>query len=187
MKHIEFSSEPWNPSPSKYGTLFESAVAVLKSSLGTSWGVTLLAILTIVVLPIPVFYLLNKIQFDPASFVTEWLKLTVEGIIFFFILEIVRHRSLSFTARQLLITFVATNYIIPLQGMIESLRHFHDGLLGNASFEPIPTITSVRHHWNVVKYALSDSALANLPVGGELIVWRKTIAVLSMFVVVTRS
>lgn len=171
MKHIEFSSEAWNPVPSKYGTLFESAVAVLKSSLGTRWAVSLLVILTIVVLPIPIFYFLNEIRFDPASFVTEWLKLTVEGIIFFFILEIVRHRSLSFTARQLLINFIATHYVIPLQSMIAALEQFREGLLGNTSLQPISAITTARHHWDIVKHALSDSALANLHIDGDLLVW----------------
>jgi len=169
MKHIERFSKPWNESPSRKVTFTESAYAVLKSSLGRFWPISLLSLFTIVFLPALIF--INDIKLDRPLFVTEWLKLSIEGIIFFFILEIVRHRSLSFTARQLLLTFVTIYYVGPIQDVIGSLKHFREALESHNSTEAIQSVTVARQKWNIIEYALSENAISHLSNEGEVMLW----------------
>jgi hypothetical protein len=108
MKEIEHSSPPWNDAPSRRDAFLESTLAVLRSSLGKRWPVSLLGFGLVMFFPTLIFrFLWKEITLEPALFVTEWLHLTIEGVFFFFILEIIRHRSLSATANQAMIDFVS--------------------------------------------------------------------------------
>jgi hypothetical protein len=171
MKHIEYSSEAWNTSPTQTGASFESTIAVLKSSLGKRWPLSLGLLIIVVFLPVPVFIFISKIRLDPALFVTEWLRLTIEGLLFFFILEIVRHRSMSFTARTRLSSFVAFSYLAPIQGVIESLENFRQKLESNNAGAATESITDAREKWRFIEQNLSDSALYHLTPNEEVISW----------------
>ncbi len=169
MKHIEHYPEILNPSPSQQPTFFSSALAVLKSSFGKLWPISLLTLFIAVFLPVVIF--INEIKLDPPLFVTEWLKLIIEGIIFFFILEIVRHRSMSFTARQLLRNFVMMSYVGPTQGVVEALKHFREALEKRTSTDSIQSITVAWHKWHIVEQALSNDTISHLSTEGEIVVW----------------
>jgi hypothetical protein len=169
MKEIERSSAAWNPSPSSRVTLIDSALAVLKSSLGTRWPLFLFFLLLVMIGP-SLFcrFVLNDVTLDPPLFVTEWLHLSIEGVFFFFILEIVRHRSLSSTARQSLHDFVSWNYVIPLERLIPSLKRSREPLERKESLD---TLTSASDDWTIIRHALSDEALNRLPNDSALPVW----------------
>lgn len=169
MKHIERFSEAWNSSPSYKVTLVASTIEVLKSSLGKFWPAYFLAIIAILFFPALVFW--NEIKLDPPLFVTEWLKLVIEGIIFFFVLEIVRHRSLSFTAHRYLINFVSVNYFIPIRGVVDSIRSFREALERHIPADASQNIKSARDKWDLVEHALTDDALSRLPTEGGIVSW----------------
>src|SRR6185295_5696858 len=129
MKEIEHSSPPWNDSPSNHGEFLESILAVLKSSLGKQWPVWLIGFALVMFLPTLVFrFVLKEIVFEPAHFVMEWIHLSIEGVFFFFVLEIIRHRSMSVTAHQSMINFVKWNYVTPTRRLIAALKHSREPL-----------------------------------------------------------
>jgi hypothetical protein len=161
MKHIEQHPEPVNPFPSREATLRRAAVAVLKSSFGKFWPYYLLFLLLVVFGP--AVYFRHEIRLEPAGFVTEWLKLSIEGVLLFFILEIVRHRSLSANARELLLKSLTANYILPLQEVIDSLKGFRDSLKAHGLAESEQSILHARTNWRLVEQALSNDFLSRLP------------------------
>jgi len=169
MKHIERFSEPWNSLPSHKVTLLESAIAVFKSSLGKFWPIYLFFILFILFLPVGIFR--NEIRLDPSLFVTEWLKLIIEGIIFFFVLEIVRHRSLSFTAHRFLVNFVITNCCIPIREVIDSVQQFRKELVDRNQTAANKSIKLARDKWYIVEHALSHDSLSRLPSDEGITQW----------------
>ena len=167
MKELECLPPSGSLSHAPKGTFLESAAAVLLSSLGKFWPVSLLGLLSIVFLPAIICVYYHFIKIDPGMFVTEWVKISIEGILLFFILEIVRHRSVCFTARRALLNFVTFNYLIPIQGMIEFLKNFQVGLEKGAANDTTQNITSARQRWSVIEHALSDEALYRLPSEAE--------------------
>lgn len=161
MKHIEHHPEPLNPFPSREATLRRAALAVLKSSFGKFWPVYLLLLLLVVFGP--TIYFWHEIRLEPAEFVTEWLKLSIEGVLLFFILEIVRHRSLSANARELLLNSLTANYILPLQEVTASLKGFRDSLVAHDQVESGRFILRARANWRLLEHALSNDFLSRLP------------------------
>lgn len=150
-----------NPAPSREVTLRHAASAVLKSSFGKFWPVYMLVIFGVVLGPAYIFR--HEIRLEPAEFVTEWLKLSIEGVLIFFILEIVRHRSLSATARGLLLNYLTATYILPLQESLNSLKSFRESLEGGDQTESARSITSARNNWRLIENALSGAFLSRIP------------------------
>ena len=169
MKEIEHSSPPWNDSPSRRGEFFESTLAVLRSSLGRRWPAWLIGFAVVMFSPTLLFrFLWKEIELEPGHFVTEWLHLTIEGLFFFFILEIIRHRSMSATAYQAMVNFVSWNYILPTQRLIASLKASRESLEGE---QLIATLSSAAEAWTNLERALSDSVLNHLPNDARLSPW----------------
>jgi hypothetical protein len=139
MTHIEHESEPWTPPAARPVNLLTSGVEVLKSSLGRHWQLKVFVLVLMVLMPSILFRLNHKIEFDSALFVTEWLHLSIEGIFFFFILEIVRHRSLSFTAHESMVRFLTRNYEQPVQVLLDSMKNFRE-LLASRTVELPKTV-----------------------------------------------
>ena len=170
MTHIEHDSEAWNTQPSTSVRLLASAVEVLRSSLGRFWPFFLTLLVVVMLLPALVFGLLGRVRLDPALFVTEWIHLTIEGMFFFFILEIVRHRSLASTSRESLIAFVSLNYLDPIQDLIASLRQSQEAQ-PETDTNYIQTLAIAGNAWAIIEHALSDDALNHLPKREALVVW----------------
>lgn len=157
--------------PSKRVNLFTSAREVLRSSLGRFWPLFLLLLVVVMLGPTIIYVFAGKIELDPALFVTEWLHLSIEGVFFFFILEIVRHRSLSFTAHQSLVRFVTLNYEGPATVIIDSIEQFSKVLNGDQSIDRNEMLGRAWSNWAVLERALSDDALKLLPSTAALEVW----------------
>jgi hypothetical protein len=171
MTHIEHESAPWTEPVIKEVSLLDSAVHVLKSSLGARWGLKIVLLAIIVLIPGFVLFITHRIEFDPALFVTEWLHLSIEGIFFFFILEIVRHQSLSFSAHQSMVHFVTVNYEKPIARLLESIRVFRHALSENSRIELNKSVNNAWGSWTVVNRGLSDQAIRLLPGTAALEVW----------------
>jgi len=170
MTHIEHDSDPWVPPSPKPVNLLTSAVEVLKSSLGEYWQFKVFLLVVGLLTPSIVFSLAHKIEFEPAEFVTLWLHLSIEGIFFFFILEIVRHRSLSFTAHESMVRFLTRNYEQPVQVLLVSIKDFRNLLCDRTGDLPA-TVKSAWRNWSIIKTGLSDEALRHLPGSAALEVW----------------
>lgn len=169
MKEIERSSPPWNDSPSKRGAFFESTLAVLESSLGKRWPAWLLGFGVVMFFPTLLFgFFWKEITLEPGLFVTEWLHLTIEGVFFFFILEIIRHRSMSATAYQAMVNFVSWNYVFPAQRLIAALKRSR---LPLEEEQLIETLSSAAEAWTTLQRALSDDVLNHLPNDARLSPW----------------
>src|SRR5205823_3125744 len=147
--------------PSRRGEFLESTFAVLKSSLGRRWPVWLLGFGLVMFSPTLIFRFVRKeITLEPGLFVTEWLHLTIEGVFFFFILEIIRHRSMSSTAHRAMINFVTWNYIIPSQRLIAALKRSREPL---ERAQLIETLRAATEAWTSLTRSLSDDVLHHLP------------------------
>jgi hypothetical protein len=169
MKDIERTSPPWNDVPSKRGEFLESTLAVLQSSLGSRWPVWLIAFAVVMFLPTLIFrFVFKEIVLEPGLFVTEWLHLTIEGLFFFFILEIIRHRSMSVTAHHAMVNFVTWNYVVPTQRLIVALKRSREPLERR---ELVETLRAATEAWSSLRRALSDDVLSHLPADESLPVW----------------
>ena len=136
---------------------FESGRAVLRSHLGKRWGIPLLVVLAIVFWPLGFYW--KSIQFDPALFVTEWLKLSVEGVLLFLILEIVRHRSTTFVLRETNRNLLMVTYLKPSSSMLTALQAAQDYLRKNDVANASSLIHTAWRAWKTVDQALSDKSI----------------------------
>src|SRR5262245_14526351 len=112
FKHLDEDASNGEGPGVGYGepTFIESAKSVFSSHLGHRWPLKLLILLAIVFWPVLAYW--ESIRLDPSLFVTEWLKLSVEGIVIFLILDIIRHRSLSVSARQSAHRLLFMTYVV---------------------------------------------------------------------------
>jgi hypothetical protein len=143
-------------------SFFVSAKAVLKSHLGGRWLPFKLLFLSALVFW-PVFAYRKSIEFDRPLFVSEWLKLTLEVVLLFLILEIVRHRSISFALRQSTHRILLTSYVVPVRTIITALRAFRQcvdqGDLKNGAL----ILRAAWQAWKALEFALSDESIKSLP------------------------
>jgi hypothetical protein len=140
----------------------EAAKTVLQSHLGKRWLLSLLALAVIVFWPIAAFW--RVIALEPARFTEEWIKLAAEGVLLFFLLEIMRHRSASVVARRSVGSLIAA-YEQPLEQLMNSLRALKArvGEKNDAEFTSLAREAS--RAWSTLERGLSDEFIHRLPEG----------------------
>lgn len=169
MKEIERHANPSNLVPTSDPTLFQSMIAVLTSSFGGKWFLSLVLIAVVILWPVAVFF--EKIKLDPPHFVTDWLKVTIEGIIFYFVLEVVRHRSMSFTSRQLFHDSVRSLFLVPLRELAGSLAHLQKVLTTGTSSEVHHAVALVVSDWKLMRRMLERATSGLVPMAKSSEAW----------------
>lgn len=139
---------------------FSAAKQVLESHITRNWIISLAVLVAIIVWPIAMFW--NAVRFDPAKFVEEWIKLSVEGLLIFLLLEIMRHRSLAVAAKtgidRLLSTYIASaeEIKIALQQTQHAIDEDHVESVGEL-------LQAVAASWRTLAHGLSDEFIHSLP------------------------
>lgn len=169
MMHIERPSKSQSPVSTNRNSFIDSALEVLQPALGEHWRIVIPALIAIVFAPVLIFC--HEITFDPALFVTEWLKISIEVIVFFFVLEVVRHRMESSDAKQALIANLTSNYLGPVRAAVVCLKGFQEAAGKSLEQNAIESLEMARHNWKALEQALSYDTLKPFNVDAALISW----------------
>lgn len=138
--------------------IFTSAATIFKQYFGRFWTIFPLVLLAVAFWPILAFRKL--IVFNPAAFVTEWVKISVEVVLLFLIIEIVNHRNTTRNENQSLHSLMMANYIAPGKRMIELLNIFRKELESDDSAEATRAVLAVCDDWSIIENALAYDHLS---------------------------
>lgn len=141
---------------------FDSARAVLKSHLGGRWLPLKLLLLSALIFW-PVIAYRESIEFDRPLFVSEWLKVSLEVVLLFLILDVVRHRSISFTLRQSTHRILLTGYVMPVRTVVTALRTFRQNVEERDMEKAVTILRIAWQAWKALEFALSDESIKALP------------------------
>lgn len=166
LKHPENESAPEAADvmrPALYDVGYiDSFKKVVESHFGDRWlPLKLAGLIVLVFWPVAAYW--DSIKFNRSLFVTEWLKIIFEGILLFLILEIVRHRSVAFDARQTVDRILLTNYAVPARTIITALKTFRQDVGKGDMQAAASVLRSAWRAWKAVEFALSDVSIQSLP------------------------
>lgn len=96
-----------------------SIKTVMEEYLGRRWPLALALLAVFVLWPLPAFW--GGLSFQPHRFTEEWLKLSVNGLVLFLVLETFRARSASTRQARVADQWVAESLDRPLTALCETL------------------------------------------------------------------
>lgn len=139
----------------------EAAKAVVQSHMGGRWLPFKLTALVALIFW-PVLFYRELIRFNAALFVSEWLKLAIEGVLLFLILEIIRYRSSSFALRESTERLLTTSYINPLRTLLRTLHDARKEIELQQMDQASAQLRLAWRAWKALEFALSDEAIQYL-------------------------